>query len=70
MSQLEERTDAPQYRFPTKWRLTCHGHSPSTELTPPTMRSGPVDEPTLFTTEGRPQALEHSDRFIVIVVIL
>lgn len=58
MSQSEERTEAPQYRLPEKWRLTCHGHSPSAELTPPTTRSGPVDESTFFTKVGFPQAEE------------
>lgn len=57
ISQLEVRTEAPQYRLPAKWRLTCQGHSPSTELTPPTMRWGP--DPTLFTGDGRPQAAEN-----------
>lgn len=60
MSQSEERTEAPQYRLPELWRLTCHGHSPSTEFSPPTIRSGPVDEPTFPTREGRPQAEEHT----------
>lgn len=59
MSQSEERIEAPQYKFPEKWRLTCHGHSPSTELSPPTMRSLPVEEPTFLVGEGRPQAGEH-----------
>lgn len=61
MSQSEERTEAPQYRLPEKWRLTCHGHSPSIELTPPTIRSGPVDESTFFTKAGFPQAEESTD---------
>lgn len=70
MSQLDERTEAPQYRLPEKWRLTCHGHSPSIELTPPTMRAGPVGKPTFFTGEGRPQAWEHIVMdFVVILVI-
>lgn len=71
MSQSEEMTDAPQYRLPEKRRLTCHGHSPSPELAPPTIRSGPVDEPTFFTKEGRPQAEEYTVMdFVVILVIL
>ena len=69
MSQLEERMEAPQYRLPEKWRLTCHGHSPSKELAPPTMRSGPVDKPTFFTGEGRPQALEHIVMDFVVILL-
>lgn len=71
MSQSEESTEAPQYRLPEKWRLTCHGHSPSSELTPPTIRSGPVDEATLPAEEGRPQAEEYTVMdFVIILVIL
>lgn len=69
-SQSEERTEAPQYRLPEKWRLTCQGHSPSTELSPPTIRSDPVDEPTFFPKEGRPQSEEHTGMDSVVILVI
>ncbi|TNN38988.1 hypothetical protein EYF80_050838 [Liparis tanakae] len=38
-SQRLLNTEAPHtWPVPRTWRLTCHGHSPSRDATPPTMR--------------------------------